>query len=158
LAALSLLIALLFDAAVLLPAALTGLFAAARARTAVPPAELLRFRFGSFNVSFFIFPRIPLRATRTLDAGLLLPTRFRAPDDGASFATRFVVDVDFALDTGPTFFAFDFVVFFDLTRAAIATLSTCKVRVFAHALPCTNHYRFSKTASGLCLNESAADA
>jgi hypothetical protein len=124
LATLVLLIALLFDAAVFLRAALTGLFAVARARTAVPSAELLRFRFGSFNVLFFIFPRIALRATRPLDAGLLLPTRLRAPDEGAPPATRFVAD--FALDAGLTFFAFDFVVFFDLIRAAIARLSTCK--------------------------------
>ena len=132
LATLALLVALfrLFDAAVFLRAALTGLFAAPRARTAVPPAELLRFRFESFNISFFIFSRIALRATRTLDAGLFLPTRFRAPDEDASFATRFVVD--FALDAGSAFFVFDFVVFFDLLRAAM--LNSPRARVRARAL------------------------
>jgi len=125
LATLALLIALfrLFGAAVFLRAALTGLFAAPCARTAVPPAELLRFRFESFDISLFIFSRIALRTTRTLDAGLLLPSRFRAPDEGA-FATRFLVD--FALDAGPAFFVFDFVVFFDLLRAVIVRLSTRK--------------------------------
>jgi hypothetical protein len=124
LAALALLIALfkLFDDAVFLRAALTGLFAA-RVRTAVPPVELLRFRFESFEISLFIFSRIALRTTRTFDAGLLLPTRFRAPDEVASLATRFAVD--FGRVAGPAFFAFDFVVvFFDLLRAVIVKLST----------------------------------
>ena len=126
LATLALLVVLfrLFDAAVFLRAALTGLFAAPRARTAVPPIELLRFRFDSFDISLFIFPRIALRATRALDAGLRLPTRFRAPDEDASFATRFLVD--FALGAGAAFFVFDFVAFFDLVRAVIARLSTRK--------------------------------
>ena len=135
LATLALLVALfrLFDAAVFLRAALTGLFAAPRARTAVPPAELLRFRFGSFNVSFLNFSRIALRATRTLEAGLFLPTRFRAPDEDACFATRFVVD--FARGADSAFFVRDFVVFFDLLRAAM--FDSPRARVRARAL--TNH-------------------
>jgi hypothetical protein len=141
-----------FDAAVFLRATLTGLFAAPRARTEVPPAELLRFRFGSFNVSFFNFSRIALRAARTLDAGLFLPTRFRVPDDDACFATRFVVD--FARDADSTFFVRDFVVFFDLLRATMLDSPRARVRARAlinHALTATAH---QKMACGLCVNES----
>jgi len=130
---------------------LTGFFAA-RARIAVPPAELLRFRFESFDISFFVFSRIALRTTRTFDAGLLLPTRFRVPDEVASFAARFAVD--FALDAGPAFFVFDFVVFFDL-RAVIVKLST---RDHSHT---RSRYRASpplfKTACGLSVNEPEND-
>jgi hypothetical protein len=111
----------LFAAAVFLPAAFTGLFAALCPRTAVPTSELLRFRFASFGTSFFIFSRIALRAVRALEADLLFPTRFRALGDDASLGTRF--DAAFALDADPIFFVFDFVVFFDL-RAAIGQLST----------------------------------
>jgi hypothetical protein len=83
---------------------------------------LLRFRFESFGISFFIFSRIALRAACTLDAGLLLPTRFRALGEDGAFRAGF--DAAFALDAGPILFVFDFVVFFDLLRAAIGLLST----------------------------------
>jgi hypothetical protein len=91
----------------------------------VATLELLRFRFASFVTSVFILARVvllALRATRVFDAGLLLPTRFRALDDGAPLDVRF--DVDFALDTDPVFFVFDLVVFFDLLRTDIVNLST----------------------------------
>jgi hypothetical protein len=92
---------------------------------AVPTLGLFRFRFETFVTSLFILARIVLpvlRATLVFDVGLLLPTRFRPPDEDTPLAVRF--DVDFALDAGPVFFAFDLVVFFDLLRAAIVNLST----------------------------------
>jgi len=63
-----------------------------------------------------------LRATLVFDAGLLLPTRFRALDEDTPLAARF--DFDFALEADPIFVVFDLVVFFDLLRAAIVNLST----------------------------------
>jgi hypothetical protein len=76
-----------------------------------------------------------LRAARALAADLLLPTRVLAFAADGSLAARF--DAAFALDAGPILFVFDFVVFFDLLRAAIGQLHA---RPFAHALgiPCAN--------------------
>ena len=62
------------------------------------------------------------RAARALDAGLRLPARLLPLDEDASFGVRF--DAVFALEAGLAFFVFDFVVFFDLLRAAIVILST----------------------------------
>jgi len=113
----------LFDAAVFLAeAAFASLFAATRVRDAVPALGLFRFRFKGFATTFFIFARIVLRATRALDAGFVLPTRLRTLDEDAPLEARF--DAIFALETGPVFFVFDFVVFFALLRAAIVKLST----------------------------------
>jgi hypothetical protein len=61
------------------------------------------------------------RAARALEAGLLLPARLRTLDEDASLERCF--DAGFALEAG-LFFVFDFVVFFDLLRAAIVKLST----------------------------------
>jgi len=113
-----------FDAAGFLAgAAFASLFAAPRVRDALPAAELglFRFRFEGFATIFFIFARIVFRAARALDVGFLLPTRLRTLDEDASL-TRF--DAAFALEADLVFFAFDFVVFFDLLRAAIVKLST----------------------------------
>jgi hypothetical protein len=71
---------------------------------------------------FFILARIVFGATRPVDAGLRLPTRLRTLDDDAFLEALF--DAVFALEAGLTFFVFDFVVFFDLLRAAIVILST----------------------------------
>jgi len=68
--------------------------------------------------------RIVFRPARALDAALLLPTRLRTLDEDARL-TRF--EGAFALEARVFFFAFDFVVFFDLLRAAIINLSTRKL-------------------------------
>lgn len=62
------------------------------------------------------------RAARSLGAGLLLPARLRTLDEDTALERRF--DAGFALEAGLVFFVFDFVVFFDLLRAAIVKLST----------------------------------
>ena len=125
LAALALLAALagLFEAAAFLAeAAFASFFAATRARDAVAASEVFRFRLEGFATTFFIFARVVLRAVRALAADLLLPTRLRTPDEDVSLETRF--DAGFALEAGRVFLVFDFVVFFDLLRAAIVKLST----------------------------------
>jgi hypothetical protein len=76
-----------------------------------------------------------LRAPRTLNAGLLLPTRFRALGEDGSFRARF--DAAFALDAGPILFVFDFVVFFDLVRAAIGNSPRASVRARL-GIPCAD--------------------
>jgi hypothetical protein len=113
----------LFDAAgFLAEAAFASLFAAPRLRDAVPAPGLFRFRFEGFATIFFIFARMVFRAAVALDAGLLLPTRLRTLDEDASLELRF--DAVFALEAGLVFLVFDFIVFFDLLRAAIVKLST----------------------------------
>jgi hypothetical protein len=137
----------LFDAAVFLAeAAFASLFAAVRVRDAVPASGLFRFRFKGFATTFFIFARTVLRATRTLDAGFVLPTRFRTLDEDARLEARF--DAIFALGAGPVFFVFDFVVFFDLLRATIVKLSTRDRTRFS---PCANP--LFQTASGLSVSK-----
>ena len=115
------LLGLFVAAGFLAEAAFASLFAAPRVRDAVPAPGLFRFRFEGFATLFFIFARIVFRAARALDVGLLLPTRLRTRDEDASLV-RF--DAVFALEAGLVFFVFDFVVFFDLLRAAIVKLST----------------------------------
>ena len=113
----------LFDAAgFLVEAALASLFAEPRAPDAVPAAGLFRFRFEGFAAISFIFARMVFDAVLALEAGLLLPARLRTLDEDATFEMRF--DAGFALEAGLVFFIFDFVVFFDLLRAAIVKLST----------------------------------
>jgi len=126
----------LFDAPVFLAgAAFASLFAAARGRDAVPESELFRFRFKGFATTFFIFARMALRATRAFDAGLVLPTRLRTLDADADASLEMRFDAVFALEAGADFFVFDFVVFFDLLRAAIVKFST---RDRARSSPCAN--------------------
>jgi hypothetical protein len=109
----------LFDAAgFLVEAALASLFAEPRA----PEAGLFRFRFEGFAAISLIFARMVFDAVLALEAGLLLPARLRTLDEDATFEMRF--DAGFALEAGLVFFVFDFVVFFDLLRAAIVKLST----------------------------------
>ena len=113
----------LFDAAgFLAEAALASLFAEPRALDAVPAAGLFRFRFEGFAAISFIFARMVFDAVLALEAGLLLPARLRTLDEDATLEMR--LDAGFALEAGLVFFVFDFVVFFDLLRAAIVKLST----------------------------------
>jgi hypothetical protein len=102
--------------------AFASLFAAPRARGAVPALGLFRFPFEGFATILFIFARIVLRVARALDAGLPLLARLRTLDEDGSFELRF--DAAFALEAAPDFFIFDLVVLFDLLRAAIVKLST----------------------------------
>ena len=111
----------LFDAAgFLAEAAFASLFAEPRAP--VPAAGLFRFRFEGFAAISFIFARMVFDAVLALEAGLLLPARLRTLDEDATLEMR--LDAGFALEAGLVFFVFDFVVFFDLLRAAIVKLST----------------------------------
>jgi hypothetical protein len=138
LAALAFLTALagLLDAvAFLAEAAFASFLAATRARDAVAASEVFRFRFEGFATTFFIFARMVLRAVRAFAANLPLAARFRIPDEDVSFETRF--DAGFALEAGLVFFVFDFVVFFDLLRAAIVKLST-RDRWHIRLSPCAN--------------------
>ena len=111
-----------FGAAVFLAeTALASRFAAPRVRDAVPATGPFRFRFEGFAPIFFIFARMVLRAAPALDAGFLLPTRLRTLEGDASLEVRF--NAVFAPEVGPVFLVFDFIVFFDLLRAAIVKLS-----------------------------------
>jgi hypothetical protein len=129
-------------------AAFASLFAAPRVRDAAA-ADLFRFSLEGFDAMFFILARIAFGTTRALDAGLRLPTRLRTLDDNAFLEALF--DAVFALEAGLTFFVFDFVVFFDLLRAAIVILST---REYSRTdeNPCAS--TASNTASGLSINET----
>jgi hypothetical protein len=112
---------LLEAAGFLAETALASLLAAPLVREAIAAPGLFRFRFEGLATIFFILARIVFRPARALDAALLLPTRLRTLDDDARL-TRF--EGAFALVARVFFFAFDFVVFFDLLRAAIVKLST----------------------------------
>ncbi len=122
----------LFDIADFLKeAALANLFAEPRA----PAAGLLRFRFEGFAAVSFIFARMVFGAALALEAGLLLPARLRAVDEDATLETRF--EVGFAVEAGLVFFVFDFVVFFDLLRAAIVNSPRAIALAYAES-PCAN--------------------
>ncbi|HZZ23754.1 MAG TPA: hypothetical protein VFE60_14790 [Roseiarcus sp.] len=130
---------------------MAGLFAA----PVVLTLELIRFRFETLVTALFILARlvlVVLRASRGLDAGLLLLTRVRALDEEAPFGVRF--DLGFALEAAPVFFFFELVVFFDLVRAAIVNLSTRKL---SRTRSKSVHEHCSRSVHEYCSSERQVD-